>query len=510
MVGLLILLLQSAPVAYGKSLVDQLHTYDLERCELRVEPHRAGARVRCALTLTATRAGPVHFLFTADARDLRAERDGKPAEVRLEGGGFEPLVRALAPGVEGIPRLLVLPALRAGERATFTLQYDWRPRGGLALARGGWIQTHIGSFWIPLMADERYESVVEVLTPHEAVAAGRKEKIPGGFRFTSELPAQAVPVVAGPFTVHRAGAIELYLPPGLEADAARILADTAEALATLENWFGPRESKEFRVVVDPRRRPMPSYCGGNFVVLARQSTPETLRRESWRSHIAHECAHAWWGHAVGMPVIGDGGNFLREGLAQWCGLAVADEPVLWKRHVAAYLATADLRREAGSIFANEATLRDATYLDPPRVAYWRGALVLRRIEHRLGRAEFLRRLRTLAAERRGAFVTLDEFAERFGAEADVAYYADAGRLPDYAVGAVDPAGRAVVRCLDPKAPDGPIACTIETAAGTQSFLVEIRDGEGALTWDGAARRIEIDPDRILLDPVHANNVWTAR
>jgi len=499
MVGLLLFLLQSAPVVYGESLIREFRTFDLERCYLRVEPHDSGARVRCRLTVKALRAGPVRFLLSSDVADL--------AGARVEDGGFAPLVRALAPQAEGIPQLLVFPRMEAGQRAVLEVSYDWRPGGGLGLARGGFLQTHIGSFWAPLMADERFEAVVEVLTSGEAVAAGRKERIEGGWRFTSELDAQAVPVVAGPFEVHRAGRVELYLPPGLDADHERILADTEASLAKLESWFGNRESEVFRVVVDPRRRPLPSYCGGNFVVLARSARPSTLRPESWRSHVAHECAHAWWGHGVGMPVVGRGGNFLREGLAQWCGIAVADDPVLWKRHVAAYLSTADLRSGAGGVFANEPTLRDATYLDPPRIAYWRGALVLRRVERRLGREEFLSRLRALYAERRGAFVDLDAFAARMGAEDELSYYAESTRLPDYALEEVDPAGSAVVRCLDEKAPQKSIPCIVTTAGGTRTVVVELSGGRGTLRWEGTATRLEIDPERILLDPAHANNVW---
>ncbi|MHC4940430.1 MAG: M1 aminopeptidase family protein [Planctomycetota bacterium] len=502
----MILLLQSAPVVYGEALVEKFHTYDLERVFLRVEPHRAGARVRCDLTLTAKRSAPVRFLLTASAIGLTAERDGKRVAASTKGGNFEALVRVLAPGATGIPRILVLPTLRAGEQATFTLRYDWRPRGGMALARSGWIQTHIGSFWAPLMADERYDAVVELITPDEAVAAGRKEKIDGGWRFTSVVPAQAVPVVVGPFEVHRKGALELYLPPGVETDARKILSDTEASLATLERWFGPRATREFRVVVDPRRKPMPSYCGGNFVVLARRSVPESMRPESWLSHIAHECAHAWWGHAVGMPVIGGGGNFLREGIPQWCGIAVAGDPVLWKRHVAAYLATGDLRRDEAGIFANEATLANATYLDPPRVAYWRGALVLRAIETRLGRDEFLRRLASIQKDRKHGFLNLDEFADRFDAHATVDYYARTSRLPDFALESVG-AGKATVRCLDARWPDGRVPCVVRTAAGSTTMDVELKNGRGTLSWTGDAERIEIDPQRILLDPVHANNVW---
>jgi hypothetical protein len=37
--------------------------------------------------------------------------------------------------------------------------------------------------------------------------------------------------------------------------------------------------------------------------------------------------------------------------------------------------------------------------------------------------------------------------------------------------------------------------------------VEVRGGRGTLRWTGRAARIEVDPERITLDPVRSNNRW---
>ena len=495
-------MLQSAPVAAGQELIHRFHTYDLIRMDVRVEPLRSGARVECDLVLVGKRPGPARFLLTRQLADLVVERDGKRIPTDLEGVPLERLVQIMAQGTPPLPGVLTLPAAKVGEKVIYRLSYRWTPRGGMATARAGFVHTHISSFWLPMMADERFDFSLEVTTPHQAIATGVREKIPGGFRFRSRIPVQAVALVVGPFRRHVDGDVEVYLPRASREDPVKLLADTKHALRLFREWFGERESRSFRVVIDPVRRPMPSYCGGNFIVIAHAARPSVQSRAGWVSHLAHECAHAWWGHRVGMPILGDGGNWLREGLAQWAGIEAVREleseeaaQRLWRAHVAAYLASADLRRDGQVVRANEPTLASATYLDPPRVPYWRGALVLRRIEHRVGPKNFRTRLAKLARERAAGFVGMREFGVRMGAEADVAYYAGTNCLPDFALDA-----DGTVRCLDPNWPDGPVPCRV----GETPIIVEMKDGRGKLP--AGSEDAEIDPERILLDPVRKNNV----
>ena len=104
---------------------------------------------------------------------------------------------------------------------------------------------------------------------------------------------------------------------------------------------------------------------------------------------------------------------------------------------------------------------------------------------------------------------LEAFAGALGLHADIDYYALTSRVPDFALDRVDAAERrARVRCLDAMWPDGAIACRVETASGSEIVEVALRNGEGTLRWKGEAKRIEVDPDRVLLDPIRSNNVWT--
>ena len=81
---LLLLVLDSWQVAYGQGLLDRLHTYDIVRYEVSVEPRAVGAQVDCRLTLEVEKSGPLRFFLSAEVESLRVERDGKPVEAVLD------------------------------------------------------------------------------------------------------------------------------------------------------------------------------------------------------------------------------------------------------------------------------------------------------------------------------------------------------------------------------------------------------------------------------------------
>jgi hypothetical protein len=224
---------------------------------------------------------------------------------------------------------------------------------------------------------------------------------------------------------------------------------------------------------------------------------------------------------VATPVLGRGGTWLREGLAQYSGikaagalLGAAAERDLWRSQVRGYLGRADLRRarQAAAIFGNEPTLRDATYLDEPRVAYLRGALVFRILEHVHGPEAFRTALRRWSDAHAYRFADLEDFAREIGPRDLLDYYAGTTRLPDLALGDVraeEGRVRARLACADASWPGGRVPVRLETDAGTHDLEVEVRDGAGALQWRGAGRprRIEVDPERLWLDPLRSNSLW---
>ncbi|MFQ5845347.1 MAG: M1 family aminopeptidase, partial [Planctomycetota bacterium] len=254
------------------------------------------------------------------------------------------------------------------------------------------------------------------------------------------------------------------------------------------------------------------------------------RRASWLRLLAHECAHFWWGHRVPSTVLGGGGNWLREGLAEWSGNRAAEtvlageggEPLrtLFGANLRSYLRRFDPRRgRTGEVvFGNEVTLRDATYLDPGAVAYHRGALVHRRLEMLLGAEAFRAGLRRYGRDRAHRFTGIDDYVRALdpsgerGAAKQVAYYVATTRLPDLELTGVRAGpGRleATVSCLDPLWPGGRVPVRITTEGGVRTAFVEVRDGTGTLRWEGKGtpREVEVDPERWMLDPIPSNNRW---
>ncbi|MHC4818695.1 MAG: M1 aminopeptidase family protein, partial [Planctomycetota bacterium] len=462
MTSLFLLLLGAWQVTYGQALLDRLHTYDLLAYEVVATPGKEGLAVDCRLTVQVLRPGALRFLFSSEVEGLEVTRDGKPVAASLGAGGFEGVLKLLKADVVGVPSLLTLESEAAvGEQVTFRLRYRWRPGGeGFFYAQEDAVQTHLSPFWLPTMADELFDASVEVRTDLVALAPGKRVSRSS---FRSTHPLQIVPLVVGRLKEHRRGRLALFLPPDVTADPERMLDDVSSVIEKLESWFGPPAEETLSVVVEPRRRRAPSYCGGSFVVLDRHyfELAETPRL----ALLAHECSHVWWGHRVATTVVGRGGTWLREGLAEWSGNKVvgalrgeAPERALFRATMRAYVAHLDLRRTgSGLLFANEATLRDATYLDHPAIAYWRGGLVFRLLEQRV--PDLRERLRTFADGHAHAFASLEEFSALIGEAGVLDYYVRTTRLPDLVLADLRVEGKrvsATIRCDDPAWPGGEV------------------------------------------------------
>jgi len=513
---LFLLVLDPWPLVYADGLINGLHSYDIVRYDVQAVPGPAGLDVDCRLTLRTLRGGPLRFFLAAGVRDLRAELDGRRVPAGLGEGGFAKVLELAAGKIPGIPGLLTVspdPPLPADREVTLRLTYRWIPADvEFAYAGADEVQTHLASFWLPTMADEFFKARILVRTARAVIASGERVEAPEGWQaFETRRPQQLACLVVGNYRVHRRTVgertLELYLPAGVVSSPSRLLDDLEAVLAKLEEWFGPALDGSFRLVVEPRAKPSPSYCGGTFAVVHRGFL--AAPRARWLAHLAHECSHAWWGHKVASPVLGKGGTWIREGLAEWSGNKVSGallgeewETRLFRDLFRRYFRRIDLRRRGAVLFANESTLVHATYADDPAVPYLRGALVHRRLEQRLGSERFRIALRGLVKNHAYHMLTATGFAAALGVEPDVAYYAGTTRLPDFEL--VDVAdGRATVRCLDPTWPDGDVPCRV----GKDTVIVAMRDGRGTLTWKGTPKRIEIDPERILMDPVRSNNIW---
>lgn len=496
-----LLVLDAAQILALKADLDRLHNYDVLRYDIVVRPKEAGAEVDCTVTLKMTREGPVRFLLSRAVSGLTVERGGKPVRFVLR----EHLLGKLAglfPHVhrETVPKILTLPRAAAGAQLELRMRYLWKPSGeALAYASKGTLQTHLASFWVPTMAHEFFDVKISVDTKKTVVATQGRS--------------QVVSLTVGDYVRHERGAYTLLLPADRDADADAILKDAERIGRQLTAWFGPALPQRFTIVVDPGVGAM-SFCAGSFVVLRRDAAD---KRGFWLPLLAHEMAHVWWGHKLANPIVGDGGTWLREGLAEWSKIKVlgamlgrAAERSAFRQTFRQYFAGIDLRRRKpgpeGAIFANESTLLDSTYADPMRVAYKRGALVHRLLEHRVGERRFMQVLKDVAQNARETLFDARAYAAALGAEALVNYYARRSRLPDFEIVRVK-AGEATLRCLDPDWPGGRVPCRVDRAW----IVADFSGGRATLRWPAGEGllplRVEVDPERIFLDPVRSNSVW---
>ncbi|MCK6461248.1 MAG: hypothetical protein L6Q95_15300, partial [Planctomycetes bacterium] len=375
---ILLLILDGWPVSAGQAVVDRLHTYDILSLDVDARPTDRGLEVDCRLRLVAGSPGPLRFLL-APVEGLAVTEDDEAVPFTHDAFGLDAALDLAGIPKGRLPWLLAIAPRAAGE-LTLRLRYRWRPPpGGWYRAAEDDVETHLSGFWLPTMADEVFSTRVRVRTGAAAFAPGAARLTEDGWVFESEAE-QAVPLFVADLVRVRGDGCEVWLPEADRGDGEGIAKDLAAVLAALEARLGVAGPLPFRLVVAPEKG-VPSYCGGSFAVL--KVRPKD--RERFVAHLAHECAHRWFGHRLKTPVIGRGGTWLREGLAEWAGIEAAGAvlgadvaPRLWRDRFARYLSGTDLRRtEDGTLFANEPTLLDATYVDDPLVPYFRGALVLR-------------------------------------------------------------------------------------------------------------------------------------
>lgn len=509
----LLLILDGWPVSAGQLAIDLARTYDILAFDVDARPTERGLEVDCRMRLVTGSPGPLRFLLSGAVEDLAVTRDDEPVAFEHGALGLEkPLDLAGVPR-DRVPWLLTIsprapPA--QGTELTFRLRYRWRPTpGGWYRAGAADVETHLSGLWLPTMADEVFATRVRVRTDLPAFGPGAARRTEDGWLFESDAE-QVVPLFVRSLARVEGESCEVFLPEAQRAEGEAIARDLADVLRVLERRFGRAGDAPFRLVVAPERG-APSYCGGSFAIL--KAMPRD--RAHGIAHLAHECAHRWFGHRLRTPVIGRGGTWIREGLAEWAGIEVAGELLgaeaadrLWRGRFARYVSASDFREGDRFLFANEVTLLDATYVDDPVVPYLRGAMVFRLLAREEG---FAKGLRGLIEGGPGGILDAKDVLAATGGVAMAAYYAGTTRLPDFRLDDVVFGGdsvRARILVDDPLWPGGRVPVKVETTGGEETVEVAVGTGGGELRWRGATSplRIEVDPQRLFLDPVRSNSV----
>lgn len=380
-----------------------------------------------ALLLALSTAGAAAGARVA-AYDLSLEVDPAArtvrvhARVQVEGEGA--LVLHLAPFARDIETVASAPALET-ELATepATGQRGWRLEAS-GLERGALLELtyvlevvpdvegialHLGasegyllseSAWYPLQLEALLPRPtpyrLRVRLPEElaAVGGGTVAVEDGATTIRHDLPGR--PFFAyGAFARRAKGALEVWLPPTLAAQADALLESLEPAVAGLveryESRFGDA-CHVVRLVAVTRRGGWGAPCALLLAedAFASLAAAEEVGPGSY-GFLAHELAHTWWGNRVvpGSTAYG----LMVEGMANYLSaLAVED------RH--GDEAAASMWREWRLDAVSEDALAELTVLDDAyyTVAYAKGAWVHRMLADWIGEDAYLRALGELARD----------------------------------------------------------------------------------------------------------------
>jgi len=173
----------------------------------------------------------------------------------------------------------------------------------VAAADGVYIPEY--SNWFPRLTDDaiNYRVALDLPAAYKAVVPGRlvaEEEADGRYRATyvSEIPADGLVLVAGPYVVRerRHGEIRMraYFHPEIADLADGYLDDAAQYLDLYSGWIGTYPFSAFHIVSSPLPvgygYPNMTYIGTRVLKLP------FIRRTS----LGHEVLHNWWGNGVAI------------------------------------------------------------------------------------------------------------------------------------------------------------------------------------------------------------------
>ena len=262
-----------------------------------------------------------------------------------------------------------------------------------------------------------YDATLHV--PKELVAVMAAEMVPGTpgsgvfkFKMPQPIPSYLIALAVGDLTFKSMGPrTGVWAEPGTVEAAAREFDDTEKMIAATEALYGPYRWGRYDLLVLPPSFPF----GGMENPRLTFATPTVIAGDkSLVSLIAHELAHSWSGNLVTNATWPD--FWLNEGFTTYLERRII-EAVYGKARaeMEAMIGAADLAdsRSTLTVARDKTLLPDMTGRDPDdaysSVPYEQGALFLRFLEARYGRAEFDAFLRKWFDGHAFQSVTTDQF-----------------------------------------------------------------------------------------------------
>ncbi|GEM_PF-6169010 len=522
----------------ARAIAYKAHTYDVLSYDLEatIDAVAKSMRVQAVVTVEMKEdAATLRFLIH---RNARVERVGV--------GDVEWGV-ALSKFVPQLPANLLdvtppAPVLK-GQRVAVTFAYEIPSRGKspephAPTVQEDWAWVDLASGWYPLMLYETFESRITLDMPEgwdgvatgtlesSEVVAGRRRLVFGGsaqntlLGFVCGKYRRCDRVVAG----RRLATLTVDELPAQVRDLA--FEQTAELFTFYESLYGDPEVKDFTLVEMPPDDPSRPHNARTFAILTKHDwvcAGSETARSVWYGSLSHEVAHCWFGHLVPSDVLGRGGNWLREGLAEYSSYLALERKFgagswIFRRALSTYLG--DI-----AVFGDrEPPLREMTYALDRDTSYEKGAWVFRMLRHEAGAEAFDRALTRYVSEKRGGFATDTAFRALLEKESgqdlkpffavweegtgrfDLAIAAAPARVADgrwtfraESRGTLRRAARVEVRWRTEAGKEG--ACEVE---------VPEDGGELVLPCDGAPAWVELDARNDYLDVDPWNNTWPPR
>jgi leukotriene-A4 hydrolase len=210
------------------------------------------------------------------------------------------------------------------------------------------------------------------------------------FRMKHPIPAYLMALAVGDLQFRELGPrTGIYAEPPLLAAARREFEDTERMVEAVERLYGPYRWGRYELLILPPSFPF----GGMENPIVTFATPTVIAGDkSLVGLVSHELAHSWSGNLVTNATWSD--FWLNEGFTTYienriqeevygCDQALMEQVLDWR----------ELERELSTFADRDQVLHiDLTGRDPDegctRVPYIKGALLLRSIEHAVGRERF--------------------------------------------------------------------------------------------------------------------------
>lgn len=399
--------------------------------------------------------------------------------------------------------------------------------------------TNLASAWFPGNVYARFSFVLDVTAPagFQVLASGAPDGetvAPDGrvtFRFRETGGINVITFFGARFRVHTIAdgdrTLALYtLPIAQPLDAARILEDMRWCLHFFEQRFGPSGLKRFAIGMGT-----PNYGGASYNALhyaiVRANYFQTHDRGGdaggalWFGALAHEISHIWWGFRAQSELLGHGGNWLREGLAEYSSFLALEARygASLSPHYCHRKMLRNYHNAIEELGAREPSLIDITYAMPEDTNYEKGAWLFRMLERLIGPEALARVLERYLAAAGSKMATwkvfrkiaddesgrdLSAFFEQWLVGTDhldleVTVSPDPWRVVvTQAKGAFQPASSPTFR----------VVVVGEDGAEQVSTLdLPGSGGRKEIALAGRPKKVVVDPDGVLLDVNRLNNCW---